>query len=99
MPLDIAEASDAPCGHDKRFGGVFFAPKGTGGCVACAYEQAAAERDALAARLAEAEATNRHRDRQIAAIVTWLEQNQLDVFRRGLWDVIPRATDSAGEKP
>lgn len=51
------------------------------------------------ARLAEAEATNRHRDRQIAAIVTWLEQNQLDVFRRGLWDVIPRATDSASPVP
>ena len=59
------------------------------------YRQACRDRDDALTQLAEAEATNRHRDRQIAAIVTWLEANQPDVFRRGLWDVIPRAADSA----
>ena len=43
--------SDQPCGHDKRFGGVFFAPKGTGGCIACAYEQSAADNAALRSAL------------------------------------------------
>jgi len=28
------------------------------------------------------------RSRKLAAIVKWLEENQEDVFRRGLWDAI-----------
>jgi hypothetical protein len=39
--------SDAPCGHDKRFTGVFDMPKGTHGCVACGFEQKCAEVERL----------------------------------------------------
>ena len=48
---------------------------------------------AAEARLADVDALNRHRERQIAAIVTWLEANQPDVFSRGLWEVIPNSAD------
>lgn len=37
-----------PCDHDKRFAGVFFLPKGTNGCLACAFEQS--QRDLAAAQ-------------------------------------------------
>jgi len=47
--------SDQPCGHDKRFGGVFDMPKGTHGCVACGFEQAVVEIERLQEQLAEAE--------------------------------------------
>lgn len=37
-----------------------------------------------------------HRDRQIAAIIKWLEANQSDAFSRGLWIALANAND--GEK-
>lgn len=47
-----------------------------------------AEIDALRARIAELEG-------KLAAIVKWLEENQPDVFRRGLWDEISDPTAQA----
>ena len=44
--------SDAECGHDKRFGGVFFLPKEDRGCLACACERLAAECARLAKEIA-----------------------------------------------
>lgn len=35
-----AARKPTPCDHDKRFTGVFDLPKGTNGCLACAYEKA-----------------------------------------------------------
>ena len=32
-------------------------------------------------------------ERKLAAAVVWLELNQPDVFRRGLWDAINNAND------
>jgi hypothetical protein len=32
---------------------------------------------------------------RLAAIIAWLEKNQPDVFRRGIWDAINMADDSA----
>ena len=32
-------------------------------------------------------------ERRLAAIILWLEENQDDVFRRGIWDVIELKED------
>ena len=60
--------------------------------IAASYQS---EHLALKARVAELEGTVRHRDRQITAIVDWLTTNQDDVFRRGLWDAIPKNLTAA----
>jgi len=32
---------------------------------------------------------------KLAAVIEWLEQNQPDVFKRGLWDAIEKASNIA----
>ena len=48
------------------------------------------ERDAALARTAQVE-------RIVKAMNKWLEDNQEDVFRRGIWDAILEANDERGK--
>jgi hypothetical protein len=57
----------------------------TGGDDALASIPANRDRD-VDLLLMEAANLIEHRDRQVAAIVTWLQANQPDVFERGMWD-------------
>ena len=66
-------------------------------CTACKVHQlesdlaeARKERDAALARTAQVE-------RIVKAMNKWLEDNQEDVFRRGIWDAILEAQDERGK--
>ena len=50
--------SDAACGHDKRFGGVFNLPEKAKGCLACMVECQANEIESLRSQNAEWLAAN-----------------------------------------
>lgn len=59
---------------------------------------AEAELDAAKRALAEMENKVLHRDHQVASMITWLENYQPDVFKRGLWDGLPKSPDAV-KKP
>lgn len=44
------------------------------------------------------DAYTRRIERKVAAIVTWLEANQPDAFRRGLWDAVEKAGGGSSEE-
>lgn len=56
--------------------------------------QLTAETVAQAARIAGLEDRRARVDARVAAMVKWLDQNQNDVWRRGIWDAI-NAADAA----
>ena len=61
--------------------------------------QCIAEKMTVEAELSAARAAVETVNRRATAIVQWLQVNQRDVFKRGLWDALngaDRATDSAG---
>lgn len=62
-----------PCDHDKRFTGVFDLPKGTNGCLACAYEKALSD-------LAAAQEARQRAEADAAAV-----RELMNVYNLGGW--------------
>jgi hypothetical protein len=87
MATELAHAVAAddahPDGHDIS-AGMF------GTAVSELIRKRVDEYQALGADLAAAE-------KRIAAIITWLEKNQPNVFRRGIWDAVAASSQSQTE--
>lgn len=61
------------------------------------YEELQAEFVAAQQSKERLDALLRHRDRQLAAIITWVENNEPGLFKRGLWDAFPKDTTLSGQ--
>lgn len=74
------------CDHDKRFTGVFDLPKGTNGCLACAYEKAISDLAALERELASVKA---HAEAMAKQLTCYSRENDALVAYRAAHPMTP----------